>query len=186
MTVLSPDRVKPRYEGLHVSREEYLDLEEDGFKYDMIDGVLYMTPSPGFEHGELEVNFSYLLRNLLYKKKLGRVVVETDVLLPDGGDVLRPDVSFIFNENLNIVKCHIHGAPDLVGEVLSDRTDKRDLGEKAQRYLACGVKEYWLIDPRNETIQCWVNKKDHWEKIRGENIESRLIPGLVIQSRRLF
>ena len=54
-----------------MSREEYLDLEEDGFQYEMIDGVLYMTPSPDFKHGELEVNFSHLLRSLLDKNKLG-------------------------------------------------------------------------------------------------------------------
>ncbi|MCX7632127.1 MAG: hypothetical protein N2Z22_02200 [Turneriella sp.] len=47
---LEQQKLRPRYQGLRVTREEYLDLEEDGFKYDVIDGVMQMAPSPNFEH----------------------------------------------------------------------------------------------------------------------------------------
>ena len=60
--------VKPRYHKLRVSREEYLDLMDDGFKYDMIEGVLYMTPSPDFEHGKAANILNCLIRNYSVKQ----------------------------------------------------------------------------------------------------------------------
>ena len=94
------EKQTPRYESLRVSREEYLDLEDDGFRYDMIDGVLYMSPSPNFEHANYAGNFYLIVGNYLKKQKIGKVVMEMDVLLPDGGDVVRPDISVLLSENL--------------------------------------------------------------------------------------
>ena len=88
-------QTEPRYAGLRVTREEYLDLEDDGFLYDMIEGVLCVTPGGSYEHG----------------------------------------------------------APDLICETLSDSTAKRDPGIKAERYLSNGVKEYWIVDPRDKSMQ---------------------------------
>ncbi|MCS6983498.1 MAG: Uma2 family endonuclease [Leptospiraceae bacterium] len=178
---------KPRYEGLKVTREEYLDLEEDGFKYDVIDGVMHMAPSPNFEHGDAQIALGFMIRGYLQKNPLGKVACEVDVFLPDGGDPLRPDISLILNENLHIVKTHIHGTPDLVCEVLSAASRERDLGVKAERYLKCGVKEYWIADPDNKTLQVWYNAKDHWEKVQGVmEFHSKLLPGLVVTTKEIF
>jgi len=59
------------------------------------------------------------------------------------------------NERLNLVAQRIHGAPDLVCEILSDRTAARDLGVKADRDLANGAREYWIVDPRDKSVQLW-------------------------------
>jgi len=177
---------KPRYEGVKVTREEYLDLDEDGYKYDMIQGVLTMAPSPHFEHNELEINFAVQLKKNLTLTNKGRVSVETDVFLPDGGDVLRPDISFILHENMGIVKTHIHGTPDLVCEVLSNATRRRDLGEKADRYLKNGVKEYWILDPVEKTMELWLNRGAAWEKKSGRQISSELLPGFEVKSEDIF
>lgn len=174
------------YHGLKVTREEYLDLDDDGNKYDMVDGVLIMAPSAEFEHGKLQVLFSHLLRTYLDKKPLGELAAEIDIFLPDGGDVLRPDASFILNENTHIIKKHIHGAPDLVVEVLSESTRSRDLGVKADRYLKCGVKEYWIIDPQTRTVQAWINRLNLWEKREGSAPESELLPGFSVAADQLF
>ena len=170
---------------MRVTREEYLDLEDDGYKYDMLQGVLHMAPSPSFSHGEAQGSLHYLLKLHLKKNKVGRAALEVDVFLPDGGDVLRPDISFVLNENVHIIKTHIHGAPDLIIELLSERTEKRDRNEKANRYLACGVKEYWLIDPRNRSMELRINKGVSWETISGEKLESRLLPGWIVSTEEL-
>ena len=153
---------KPRYDGLRVTREEYLDLSEDGFKYDVIEGVMHLSPSATADHGSSQGNFVYLLKRYLETHPEGRLFLEVDIFLSDRGDVLRPDISFVLKDRLQIVKNHIHGAPDLVCEVLSDSTANRDLGVKAGRYLACGIKEYWIVDPRDKTVQLWLNRKDSW------------------------
>ena len=171
---------------MRVTREEYLDLDDDGFRYDMRNGVLTMAPSPNFEHNEISGDFLFHLKKFLESSHLGHVVPETDVMLPDAGDVLRPDISFILNENMGMVKTHIHGAPDLICEILSDSTREYDLGEKAQRYLTCGVKEYWIIDPKGKSFELWLNRKDRWEKLSGQRIKSKLLHGFELINSDLF
>ncbi|MBS0619363.1 MAG: Uma2 family endonuclease [Spirochaetes bacterium] len=177
---------RKNHHGLRVTREEYLDLIDDGNKYDMIDGVLYMTPSPFFEHNLRGNEFNFVLKAWLKGRPMGEVVMETDVLLPDGGDVLRPDISFILNENMGIVKGHIHGVPDLVCEVLSESTRRRDLGVKAERYRKNGVKEYFIIDPDEKSIHLWINRGDAWAKSEGETLKSELLPGFVLEKKQIF
>ena len=190
-------RATPRYAGKSVTREEYLDLPEDGFQYDMIKGVLRLSsPSATFSHSEAFFEFGARLRDYLKLHPLGRAAVEVDVLLPDGGDVLRPDLSFVSRERENIILKHIHGTPDLICESLSDSTAKRDLGDfslsagaeapAADRYLACGVREYWIVDSRDQSIRVWYNENGVWEKNEGALLESRLLPGFAIGAREFW
>lgn len=178
---------KPLYDGMKVTREEYLDLKEDGFRYDMIDGVLYMSPSPFFEHNKILSEICRLLRNHFFENKRGEAVVETDVYLPDGEDVLRPDISIILKENYGIIKGHIHGVPDIVVEILSESTVKRDLGVKADRYLSNGVREYWICDPDEKSISFWVNDhKTAWIKKEGNLLESSVLNGFILKKEEVF
>ena len=176
----------PRYENLLVTREEYLDLEEDGFRYDMIDGVLQLSPSPEFQHANIGNNLNLLFGIYLKTNKIGKIVMECDVLLPDGGDVVRPDISVILNENMKMVKMHIHGAPDIVAEVLSPSTRNRDLGIKANRYLNCGVKEYWIVDLKEKSISVWRNEGKEWRKETGDLLKSNVLQGLQIKIEEIF
>lgn len=139
-------------------------------------------------HGKIQARFSRLLDMFLDAHPTGMLTLETDILLPDGGDgdVLRPDISFILNENMSKVKTHIHGAPDLICEVLSDQTRSRDPGEKADRYLKNNVKEYWVLDPDAKTMQVWYNEKTTWNKNSSSTLKSRLLDGFVINSQELF
>jgi len=183
----STTHAKPLYDGLRVTREEYLDLKDDGFKYDMIDGVLYMSPSAFFEHNSCQTNLIYLIRGYFEENKIGRVVPETDVYLPDGGDVLRPDISVILKENYSIIKGHIHGVPDIVVEILSDSTRQRDLGVKAERYLMNGVKEYWICDPDEKSIAVWQNQdRKNWEKKDGDLLASAALATFVLKKEIIF
>jgi Uma2 family endonuclease len=178
---------KPLYEGMKVGREEYLDLENDGFKYDMIDGVLTMSPSAFSEHGECQVNLNYRFKEYFLKKLTGKAINEVDIFLPDSGDVLRPDITVILKENYGIIIGHIHGVPDIVVEILSEATRKRDLGVKAERYLLNGVKEYWIADPDEKSISLWVNEgKKSWKKLEGSRLESSVLKGLVIDQKEVF
>ena len=157
----------------------------------MIDGVLYLAPSADFEHGEAGGEFYAELRAYLKRNALGRATLETDVMLPDGGDVLRPDGCFLLKENWHKKKRRIHGAPDLVWEALSDSTAERDLGEKSRRYLLCGVREYWLLDPRTRGLEVRYampdqNGKPCWETGFGPVRASRLLHGFELDPREFW
>ncbi|PJZ77091.1 Uma2 family endonuclease [Leptospira neocaledonica] len=94
---------------------------------------------------------------------------------PDGGDVLRPDISLLLPDNSADTRKWIEGTPDLIAEVLSFSTKAAYLGRKADRYLKLGVKEYWIIDPDSLKVEIWENKVDKW--ILYSDGKSRLFPG---------
>ncbi len=177
---------EPRYIGLKVTNEEYIQLEDDGFRYDMIEGVLHLAPSPFSPHNADLFEFSRLVGNYLFDTQIGIIIPEVDVHLPDGGDVLRPDVSIVLKENKHIIKNWIFGTPDIVCEVLSESTKKKDLNEKADRYLTNGVKEYWIIEPTEKWMEVWYNKKDFWEKHKEEVLSSEVLKGFLIDTKNFF
>lgn len=180
-------RLEPKYVGCKLSREEYLALEDDGFKYDMIEGVLELAPSGDFEHGNYQGLFISEINFFLKAFPIGKAVTEIDVFLPDGGDVIRPDISFILLENMHIVKTHIHGTPDLVCEILSPASMQRDLGVKAERYLKNGVKEYWVVYSKEKKIELWLNQnKQSWEKTSSHILKSFLLKGFEINQEEFF
>ena len=184
---------RPLYDGLRVTPEEYLELEEDGFKYVMIDGVLHFVPSGTPDHGRAQFTFAYFVMDYLRRNPVGRLSGETDIYLPDGGDIIRPDVTVVLNANLSIVQRKIiRGVPNLVCEVLSDRTAKRDVTDKSRRYLNNGVSEYWLINPPQRAASHFAKlevryrtAEDEWEVVRGDALESRVLPGFVLQAQEL-
>ena len=185
--MLATTRTGPRYEGLKVTREQYLDLPDDGYKYDVIDGVMHMSPSAFYPHNRVAAKILRLLDDYLEANNLGETVPETDVFLPDGGDPLRPDISVLLNASLDKVYGHIHGAPDIVVEVLSESTRERDLDVKADRYLATGVQEYWVADPEAKTLEIWVNdEKRVWLRRKDPEIKSQVLPGLKIDTGWIF
>lgn len=188
----------PLYAGRAVTLTEYRGLERDGFRYDMIGGVLQLAPSHDMQHGSLQARFVAELIGYLKSYPLGQAMVEVDVLLPDGGDVLRPDVSFVFTERTNRLEKYIEGAPDLVCEVLSPSSRGRDLNEKARRYLRCGVREYWIIDPQMRSLEVWLLRSpEHtagipagwppaWQKRTGRQLASELLPGFAVDAVEIF
>jgi len=177
---------KPRYHGLRVTREEYLDLEEDGFKYDVVDGVMIMAPSANFDHGRNSGTLMGRIQSYLRRNPIAAAATEVDVFLPDDGHVVKPDISIILNENLHIARTHIHGAPDVAIEITSPSTAHLDFGEKAERYLACGVKEYWIIDREEEQVHIWSNRGTEWAKQTGVEAASKILPGFILRKNEIF
>ena len=87
---------------------------------------------------------------------------------------------------MNILNKHIHGSSDLITEVLSPSTRNRDLGIKAERYLSCAVKEYWIIDPEISKIHLWRNLGNEWKKESDDELVSSVSQGLVIVKKEIF
>ncbi len=181
------DQPRPLYAGLRISPDAYFSLEDDGFKYDMIDGVLHLPPSGTPEHGKSHFAFSTVLGMYLETHAVGEAMLETDIKLPDGGDILRPDVSLVLRENAHIIqKKGIFGTPNLVCEVLSPSNRKRDLTIKSERYLKNGVTEYWIVDPAERAIEVRHNNGKDWEILRGRTLKSRVLPGFVVSTAKIF
>ncbi len=178
----------PIQDGLRVTPEEYLDLGDDGFQYDMINGELKLAPEPPAELGRVRRRFVSRLAAFLKRNDSGFVFPEIDIILPDGGDVLRANVSFLLTANLRnyrrMSRDHIHGVPDMVVEIQTPTG--RDLKEKAERYLVNGVQELWLLNLNEQAMWVWHNRGDVWEKSGGDVLKSELLGGFEVSTGEVF
>ena len=170
---------------------QYCLLPEDGKQYEVIDGELFMTPAPRPKHQKIVLRLAEELSGFVRKSGLGEVfVAPVDVLL-EQHTILQPDVLFIRQERLAIVKEDaIEGPPDLVVEVLSPSTFYKDLRKKMTAYSQFGVQEYWIVDSETETIEIYTRRDDKLQMARkfssGESLESALLPGLRLAVKGVF
>ena len=171
---------------------DYIDLPESEEKrYELIDGELYMLPSPTPKHQQILGTLLVSFAEFVADRALGTVLIAPlDVVLSDE-DVLQPDVLYISTARQSIVTDqNIRGAPDLVVEVLSPGTADRDRTIKRARYLKFGVREYWIVDPETRTIEVLKAGQTDSETVRvfseGTSAISPLLEGLTIDVTGLF
>ena len=176
--------------------QDFLRFPEDGKRHEILDGVHVVSPAPFVRHQLLVVKLSSWLHVFVEKTRLGKVLVApTDVLLSKN-DIVEPDLFFISASRAAILQeKNIQGAPDLVIEILSPSTRRRDLSTKRVRYELLGVLEYWVLDPERDTATVFrrAEEKDaHFEPPLllaaegGDRLTSPLLPGLRIELRKLF
>ncbi|HEX8430066.1 MAG TPA: Uma2 family endonuclease [Longimicrobium sp.] len=136
------------------SYAEFSRLPDDGNRYEIIDGEVYVTPAPRSQHQQIIATLVGLMINFAWEHDLGWVLPgPIDVLFADG-DYLEPDLIFVRRDRGEIISERgAEAAPDLVVEVLSDSTAFRDRGIKRERYAHFGVPEYWIIDERNRRVE---------------------------------
>ena len=133
--------------------EDYANMPDDE-RYELINGELIMAATPNIIHQAIGVGlFRYFL--IAMDRGLGwAYFAPVDVVLSDH-DVVQPDLLFVLKENAHIItKANMQGAPDLVVEILSPSTSRRDWNEKRDLYAKYGVRELWIADPDERVV--WV------------------------------
>jgi len=181
------DKVKEQ----QVTYEIYADMPNDGKRYEVIDGVLeLMSPSPTAGHQsialELCIEVSQTCKSdyLIY-------VAPLDVILSDT-NVVQPDALMIHRSRQHIVTSRgIEGPPDLVAEVLSPGSRKRDRLKKMAVYEKHGVPEYWIVDPEARTLEQYrLNDLERYEPtglFEGDDlVASDKLPCVSFAVSRLF
>ena len=134
--------------------EDYAKTPDDE-RWELIDGELIMAPAPNMEHQSIQSAVGVAIANFVASQELGRLFFSpTDVKLSEN-DTVQPDLVFVSSERENIITyANIQGAPDLVVEILSPSTARRDWRDKFDLYQSHGVKECWLVDPVSRMV--WV------------------------------
>ncbi len=137
---------------------DWLRLPDDGFKYEVIDGELHMSPPPSIAHQNSTTSLAARMRHHAEKHDLGLVLTSpVGVRLPNQEVPVQPDILFIVKNRLNLVgDNYVEAAPDLVVEVLSPGNWMYDRGQKLEVYEQAGVKEYWIVDYRKKTVEVLV------------------------------
>ena len=178
MSSMSPATSRPRK-----TVEDYLALDDD-VRAELIDGELYVTPSPETDHQRVVLRLARCLADHVETHDLGEVfAAPLDVHLPTG-DVVQPDVFFVAAARSDICRRWVHGAPDLVIEVLSPTHAERDRAVKRALYARSGVPEYWIVDPEERSIEVLRLGDPDYEPAgwfrRGETLVTSCFPGLAL------
>jgi Uma2 family endonuclease len=124
---------------------------------ELLYGRLQVTPAPTFRHQEVVGALHALL--LAHARRTGgrTAPAPVDVVLAPHS-VVQPDLVYVGPGRAAIVQDAVEGAPDLVVEVLSPGTARRDLGEKLRLYAEAGVGEYWVVDPAARTFEFLIHR----------------------------
>lgn len=175
--------------------EDYCLLPDDGRRYEVIRGTLYVTPAPSVDHQRAITRLFRQLDRFVLENRLGEVLMAPlDVLLPKAiASPVQPDMVFFRNGNEpRAGAANFQGVPDLVIEVLSPGTRRLDTTVKLAAFRDAGVPEVWFADPRTRTLAVYglaEDRRTYAELSRGgagELIASRLLPGLRIAVDDVF
>jgi Uma2 family endonuclease len=180
------------------TRLTYEDLEsfpDDGKRREIIDGELYVTPSPNVRHQVLVGRFYLAIANhLAGRPGIGRVFLSPLDVVLSPHDVVEPDLLFVGGDQLDVLTLkNVQGAPALVVEVLSRSTRKTDEQIKRRLFARAGIREYWLVDPELDLIKVSRRGKDgSFRRVAeltaedGDTLTSPLLPAFSLALAELF
>jgi Uma2 family endonuclease len=143
-------------------------LPEDGNKYELVRGELFVTPPPGDEHETIAATLNAILAPYVHAHGLGLVYRPKAVMRFDGSEV-EPDLmvrALHPNRKRNDKDWDTAPIPILVVEILSAYTRRRDFNDKKKLYLDAGVAEYWIVDPEAREITVIQSVSQHTERER--------------------
>jgi Uma2 family endonuclease len=168
-------------EAERITYEAYKQLPDDGRRYEVIEGELFVTPSPTWKHQRACYWITQILGGWIESRGLGRLqFAPLDVILADD-TIVQPDLVFIRRERLaGIVGDYVHGPPDLVIEILSPKTATRDRKTKRQAYARHGIPEYWMVDTEARSASVMVLEAGHYVEL-GSVTGDRVIPSRVLE-----
>jgi Uma2 family endonuclease len=165
---------------------DYLwETPDDGNRYEVIDGELYVSPPPKWMHQRGLNKLNVRVANWVWGHDLGEVVAAPTGVVLSADTGVEPDLLYISRDRLDIISERgVEGAPDLVVEVLSPSTAARDRGVKMRRYAAAGIPHYWLLDPRSRVLEPYRLTPQGYELLGrfgpGTVFRPELFPGLEI------
>jgi Uma2 family endonuclease len=172
--------------------QDYLRLPNDGRRYEIIEGVLYVTNAPDIDHQFTMMEIAFHIKRFAAEHNLGYVLTAPfEVHLSETTRPVQPDVIFIKAERWPAPGAKFFaGPPDLVVEVLSPSTGRTDQVVKFTAYEKAGVMEYWIANPKTRSVQVFTLSGQEYalvnEYVGEEVIESTVLTGLPITTHTLF
>ncbi len=179
-----------RHAKVRFNYNDYLLLPEDK-RYEILDGVLYLNPAPYVRHQRISRKLEIALTLHVESKDLGEILdAPCDVILSNE-DIVQPDILFVRKDHAGIIgEANITGAPDLVIEILSAGTRKKDIELKRKIYARFKVREYWIVDPDAETVEIltWTESGYVTSAVltKSDNLSSPLFPDLALPLLEVF
>jgi len=166
-------------------------LLPEGAPYQLIGGKLVMTPAPTTYHQTISTRLLEKFLFFMAGKDIGMIYHAPIDVYFEEKETYQPDIIFITKERLPIIEhAKINGAPDLVVEILSPSTGYYDLKKKARTYARFGVKEYWVADPEDKSIEVYKGQEEKFvldQRVEEEGkIKSLILDGLEVEAKDIF
>lgn len=170
--------------------DDLFSLPDDGRRYEIIEGELYEMPSPNFWHATTIMNLIALLLPVVGALRGRLYTASLDVFFP-GADPVVPDILAILPSSRAVGRQRgVEGPPDLIIEVLSPSNRGHDLLTKRALYARAGVREYWIVDPGNRTVDVLTLDHDAFHAVDdpspGDEIASPLLGNATFLAGQIF
>lgn len=189
----SDDVIPP---GVKLTYDDFLLFPDDGKRHELIDGEHYVTPSPNTRHQRISGNLYFEIRQWLAGHPVGQVFYAPFDVVFSSFDVVEPDLLYMSNERAAKILTHKHvaGVPEIVIEIGSPGTRRRDETLKRRLYARMRVGEYWIVDPDVDAIRVFRREGDELSFARPVELSAEasdvlttpLLPGLEIPLQRVF
>jgi Uma2 family endonuclease len=174
------------YAGMRMTADEYLSLGETHERYELIDGVVTMSPSPSYRHNRVLRFMVKAVEECADRIPGLDLVFETDIEF--SGDVVYcPDLAVYAPGRLPRDASRVSVVPDLVVEVLSPGSRGLDLKNKRDGYERFGVGEYWVVEQSGISARVWrrVDNRFVEAEVTSTVLNCASIPGVLIDLARL-
>jgi Uma2 family endonuclease len=187
------DRVTPTAAAMKLTYDDLLLLPDDRKRHEIIDGEHYVTPSPNLRHQVIVGNLHLVIATYLETHPLGRIFLSPlDVIFTEF-DVVEPDLLYVSHDRDDtLTGTHVRGVPELVIEIASKGTRRRDETIKRRLYERVGVSEYWIVDPKVDVVRVYrrvqrgFGRPEELSSNAGAVMTTTLLPGLEIPLARIF
>lgn len=170
---------------------DYMQMPDDGPRYELIEGELLMAPAPNRYHQTISFNLTLILGNYVRKNRLGNIYVAPFDIIFDEHNVLQPDIIYFSRSRASaLTKAGASGAPDMAIEIVSPGAEKRDRVLKRKIFARSGVEELWLILPERRRIEIYRLAEDREHPVetisQTGQFTSPMFPGLTITAADVF
>ena len=194
---LDPADALPHFETMQTAEAglstvaDYMQLPDDGPRYELIEGELLMAPAPNRYHQEIASNLVLILAAYVKEHRSGKIYFAPFNVIFDERNVLQPDIIYFSNARASaLTRAGATGAPSLAIEILSAGAEKRDRVLKRKVFARSGVEELWLIEPEKKSIELFRLQENPDRPLqtfeRTDRFESKLFPGLTIDAAEVF
>ena len=172
--------------GVKLTYDDFVLFPDDGMRHELIDGEHYVTPCPNTQHQRVSGNLHFMIRSWLETHPLGEVFMAPFDIVFTRFDVVEPDLLYMSHERAAevLTSMNVQGAPEIVVEIASPSTRKRDDTIKRNLYERAGVTEYWIVDPKTDVVRVYRRVDTRFERAAelsreaGDSLTTPLLPGL--------
>ncbi|MGE0447627.1 MAG: Uma2 family endonuclease [Vicinamibacterales bacterium] len=180
--------------GVKLTYDDFVHFPDDGKRHELIDGEHYVTPSPNTKHQRVLGHLFLMIGSWLEEHPIGQAFLSPFDVVFTQFDVVEPDLLYMSNARAAeiLTDLNVQGVPELVVEIASPGTRKRDASVKRTLYERTGVSEYWIVEPKGDKVR--VYRRDgaaftspvELTREDGDVLTTPLLPGLDLPLARIF